>query len=144
MNDRFLLAGRNQWLAMPAWILGALALATQLVGCPGIDAKSTQYAGVQHFSPTDPSSVEILRQVPARMHEKRGEIRVEASTDPASPIGDIENKLREEGAKLGANAVVIVYDRIQPAGATIGRPWWNSSVQVIADQRMVAVAIRYQ
>jgi hypothetical protein len=144
MQDRFLLEGRSHWLSLPLWILGALALTTLLVGCPSINARSTEYAGVQHFSPTDPSSVEILRQVPPKSHEKLGEIRVDASTEPSPPIGDIENKLREEGAKLGANAVVIVYDRIQPVGANISGPWWNSSVQVITDQRMVAVAIRYE
>lgn len=141
MNDRFRFATRN---ALPLKIGGAIALALTLAGCPSINAKSTQFAGVEHFAPTDPSSVEITRTVPTRPHEKLGEIRIDASTEPSPPIADIEKKLREEGAKLGADAVVIVYDRIQPVGANISGPWWNSSVQVITDQRMIAVAIHYQ
>lgn len=123
---------------------GAIAVALTLSGCPSINTKSTEYAGVEHFAPTDAAGVEILREVPTRPHLKLGEVRVDASTEPSPPIADIENALRAEGAKLGANAVVIVYDRIQPVGANISGPWWNSSVQVITDQRMIAVAIRYQ
>lgn len=125
-------------------LLLATTMALSLIGCASINAKSTQYAGAPHFAATDPTSVEILREVPGKPHDKLGEIRIDASTEPSPPVTDIENKLREEGAKLGANAVVIVYDRIQPVGANISGPWWNSSVQVITDQRMIAVAIRYQ
>lgn len=125
-------------------LLLTAVLALVITGCASINAKSTLYAGAPHFAATDPASVEILREVPARPHDRLGEIRVDASTEPSPPVTDIENKLREEGAKLGANAVVIVYDRIQPVGANISGPWWNNSVQVITDQRMIAVAIRYQ
>lgn len=122
----------------------ATALSLALIGCANIDAKSTVFVGAPHFAPTDASAVEILRAPPTRPHDKLGEIRIDASTNPSPPVADIENKLRAEGAKLGANAVVIVYDRIQPVGANVTGPWWNSSVQVITDQRMIAVAVRYQ
>jgi hypothetical protein len=125
-------------------LLLTTALVLTLIGCASINAKSTQYVGAPHFGPTDPSCVEILREAPAKAHDKLGEIRIDASTEPSPPVGDIENKLRDEGAKLGANAVVIVYDRIQPVGANVSGPWWNSDVQVITDQRMIAVAIRYR
>jgi hypothetical protein len=115
-----------------------------LAGCANIDAKSTVYAGAPHFGPTDAASVEILRDPPTKPHDRIGEIRLDASTNPAPPVIDIENKLREEGARIGADAVVIVYDRLQPVGANVTGGWWNRSVDVITDQRMVAVAIHYR
>ncbi|MGC4075020.1 MAG: hypothetical protein QM760_21475 [Nibricoccus sp.] len=56
----------------------------------------------------------------------------------------MEDKLRSEGAKLGADAVVIVYDRVQPIGAWVTGGYWNRSVDVEKGQRIVGVAIKYK
>ena len=46
--------------------------------------------------------------------------------------------------KLGADAVVVVYDRVQPVAAYVSGPWWSRSVETISGRKVVAVAIRYQ
>jgi hypothetical protein len=120
------------------------ALTLCLAGCASIDAKSTAYPGAPHFAPTDPTGVEILREPPTRPNDRLGEIRIDASTSPSPDVGKIEQKLREEGAKLGASAVVIVHDRMQPVVTTMTGPWWRNNVDVHTDQRMIAVAIRYR
>jgi len=124
---------------------GAAALALCVAGCSSINAKSTAYVGAPHFAPTDPASVDILRSPPGKPNDRLGEIRIDASTSPSPPVNEIEQKLREEGAKLGANAVVIVHDAIQPVvTATPGGPWWRNNVDINTDQRMIGVAIRYR
>jgi len=128
---------RKLWITVAALALGA-------VGCAGMNAKSTVYPGAPHYAPTDPASVEILRAPPTRPNDRLGEIRIDASTSPSPEVSKIENKLREEGAKLGANAVVIVYDRIQPVVTSTAGPWWRNNVDISTDQRMIAVAIRYR
>jgi hypothetical protein len=91
-----------------------------------------------------PARVEILRAEPTQPHARLGEIVVDASTEPAPPITEIEDKLRTEAARLGANAVVVVVDRVQPTGAYVSGPWWGRSVDVITGRKLVGVAIRYQ
>ena len=45
-------------------------------------------------------------------HDALGEVVVDASIQPAAPIEQIEDKLRSEAAKMGADAIVIQVDRI--------------------------------
>jgi len=124
-----------------------LLLATNaclLVSCVSIDATTTQYVGAPRFPPTDSASVEILRTEPMRPHMRLGEIVIDASTEPAPPIAEVEDKLRAEAAKLGADAVVVVVDRVQPVGAFVSGPWWGRDVDVIEGRKDVGVAIKYQ
>ena len=114
-----------------------------LVGCATVDAMSTAYIGAPHPPPTDPAHVAILREPPKRAHDGLGEIVVDASTQPAPPIEQIEDKLRTEAAKLGAEAVVIVVDRVQPIGFYVYGPWWGS-VEPVMGRRVVGVAIKYR
>jgi hypothetical protein len=51
---------------------------------------------------------------------------LEISVDPAPSVADIEQRLREEGAKLGASAVFVVRDQIIPG----------------TGRKLIAVAIR--
>lgn len=122
----------------------AVACACVLAACATVDATTTQYVGVPRFAPTVPAAVQILRVEPRRPHERLGEIVVDASTDPAPPIEQVENKLREEGAKIGADAVVVVVDRIQPVGAYVSGPWWGGSIQTITGRKLIGVAIKYR
>jgi hypothetical protein len=121
-----------------------VALAAMLASCASLQATTTPYVGAPHFPPSDPSRVEIVRTEPTRPHERLGEIMVEASTNPPPPITEVEDKLRMEASKLGADAVVVVVDRIQPVGAYVSGPWWGRSVDVVTGRKLVGVAIRYQ
>lgn len=124
--------------ALPA-VGGAL-----LAACATLDATTTAYVGAPHVAPTNPATVEILRTEPTRPHDRLGEITVETSTEPAPPITEVEDKVRTEAAQLGADATVVVYDRIQPVGAYVTGPWWGRSIDTITGRKLVAVAIHYQ
>jgi hypothetical protein len=63
-----------------------------------------------------------------RPHERLGEILLDISVDPPAPMADIEQKLREEAAKWGANAVFVVRDRVVPGER----------------RNLIGVAIRYR
>jgi len=115
-----------------------------LASCATIDATVTQYAGAPRFPPTNPASVQIIRVEPIRPHERLGEIEVDASAEPAPPIAQVEDKLRAEAASIGADAVVVVVDRLQPGGAFVSGPWFGRDVDVIKGRKVVGVAIKYR
>jgi hypothetical protein len=83
-----------------------LAAAAALVagaGCSSIPVQSHQAAGASTYPPTDPGTVEILRQAPTQAYVKLGEITAEPQSS-STFITEVEAKLREAGAKMGANA----------------------------------------
>ena len=79
-----------------------------------------------------------------RPHERLGDIMVDASTEPAPPVAEIEAKLRSEAAKLGADAVVVVYDRVRTTGAFVAGPLFARSVEGVSGRKVVGVAIKYR
>jgi hypothetical protein len=131
-------------------LLLSAALAGILTSCASVDATSAQYVGVSHYPPSDPAAVQILRAQPTQPHERLGEVVIDASTDPAPPVSKVEDKVRAEAAKIGADAAVIVTDRIQPEGfyVTGGGGYWNwggnQTAEPILGRKIVAVAIKYQ
>ena len=129
---------RTYRFVMAALVAGALA------ACASVDVQTTQYVGAPIYQPTAPNSVQILRTEPTAPHDRLGEIVVDASTDPAPPVTEIERKMAEAGAKMGANAVVVVLDRVQPVGAYVTGPWWGRSVESISGRKVIGVAIRFR
>ena len=113
--------------------------------CATVSATSMQYIGSADQSPTDPARVQILKAMPAQRHERLGEISLTASTQPAPSVSNVEEKLREKAGRLGADAVVIVSDSLQPIGAYAWGSWWASdrTVYAVTGRRLVAVAIKY-
>src|SRR5215471_12492749 len=81
-----------------------------LTGCNTVSIDSKQYLGLPSYPPTNPAQIQILRKEPAEPHEQIGEVRAEPSSDSVS-TQKIEETLKNAAAKMGANAVVIVYDR---------------------------------
>ena len=111
-------------------------------GCSTVSVSSTHYLGVPVFPATDAAQVEILRKEPKRPLERLGEIILEPSGNPE--LGRIEQALRAEAAKLGANAVVVVRDETRRVGAWIDGWRWVRTSHVIYGRVIVAVAIRYK
>lgn len=126
---------------LPAMLLGALALA--LTACSSIDARTTEYVGAPHLAPTLPGNVEILRIEPTRPHVRLGEIVVDAGTDASASVSEIEQKLRSEAAGIGGDAVVVVYDRIQPVAAYVSGPLWDRDFHSIEGRKLKGIVIRY-
>jgi hypothetical protein len=112
-----------------------------LSACTTISVSSTHSLGVPQFAPTDPNAVEILRRVPKRAHEKLGEVYLEPSGSPS--VAELEEALRGEAAKLGADAAVVVFDRYKRVGTVTQGPWWARSARPIYGRTIVAVAVRY-
>ena len=107
--------------------LAALACAL-LACCAYVDATTTPYIGVPRFPAGDPATVQVLQSEPMRTHDRLGEILLDISVDPPSAVADIEQRLREETAKMGGNAVFVVRDMVNPN----------------AGRKLIAVAIRYR
>jgi hypothetical protein len=119
--------------------LGLLVLAT---GCNTVSTQTNQYLGLPTYPPTDPTTVQILRAAPTQPHVRLGEITCEPSS-MNTPVPKIEAKLQQAGAKLGANAVVIVVDRTQNMGAIVTGGWYNRQVSPVIGRVIVGVAVRY-
>jgi len=93
-----------------------------LSGCTSIIAASEPFIGAPTYPPTDPATIQILREAPSRPYEKLGEILIEPQSGNP-PVEKIEQKLREEGAKFGADALLITFDKLMPAGGTYFGGW---------------------
>ena len=108
--------------------LWAVALACALSACAYVDATTTQYVGVPRFPPTEPNTVQVLAAEPMKVHDRLGEILLDISVDPPAAVAEVEQRLREEAAKMGGNAVFVVRDMVNPS----------------AGRKLIAVAIRYR
>jgi hypothetical protein len=106
----------------------AAALACATASCAYVEATTVQYVGVPRPAPGKPAEVQVLPGEPAQRHDRLGEILLDISMDPAPPAAEIEAKLREEGAKMGANAVYVIRDLARPG----------------ADRKLIGIAIRYK
>ena len=126
-------------------LAGALTAAfLALGGCATVDAQTTAYVGVEHPAPTLASEVVVLRTEPLRPHVRLGEVLIDASVEPAPPISEVEQKLREESAKLGGDAVVVVYDHIQAVGAYVRGGVWSRDVETIEGRKLKGIVIKYR
>ena len=119
-------------------------LSTGVKRCATVEAQTTQYVGVPQYPPTIPAEVQVLRTDPTRPFVRLGEILIDASIEPAPPMAEIELKLQDEGAKLGADAVVVVYDKIATVGAYVSGPVWARDVNTIQGRKLKAIAIKYK
>ena len=113
-----------------------------VTGCNTVSINSNQYLGVQTYPPSDPAQIQILRKEPTRPHVQLGEVRAEPSSDNV-PAQKIETSMRDASAKMGADAIVIVFDRTEVTGAMVTGPWYGRTVQTIVGRVIVGVAIKY-
>jgi hypothetical protein len=129
-----------------------VALACGVCSCSTIGTHTTQYAAVPQLPPTTPNHVKILRQQPPGPYEELGTIVVDGSTEPIPPPEKFEEALRQQASDLGAEAVVVVSDRVQPDGLVGDLPpseyyrvgeYWTRSVETVSGRQIIAVAIKY-
>ena len=123
-------------------MLLAAALAASCASCSSVSSSSERLIGGPSFPPTRAENVLILRREPQKPHDRIGHVYVEPSGSP--PVSDIEQAIRVEAAKLGADAAVIVFDRTRRVGTAIEGPWWNRRAYPITGRKIIAVAIRYR
>ncbi len=132
---------KNKRMAIAAILLMIAAVLTTIAGRNYVTVNTRPYLGMPSYPPTDPASVEILRTEPLRPHERLGEITLEPQGSPS--VTEMEQKLREAAAKMGANAAVLVADRTMRMGAVVTGPWYGRQVSPEFQRFIVAVAIRY-
>jgi hypothetical protein len=106
---------RSIFLLTPVFgaIFGAIIVNA---GCASVDVTSMHYLTAPTYAPTAPASIQILNAEPKTAFQRIGEIELSGSSDPAPEEADVEKKLRMAAGKLGADAVLITADRIQPNG----------------------------
>lgn len=99
-------------------IILLIALMALAAGCatPSVVATSDRLIGAPVYPPTNPATVQIIGSQPAGPCEELGEIHIEPVTG-FPPRERIEEELRKEGARFGADTVLIIYDRTQASGA---------------------------
>jgi len=104
------------------------------------------FPGSRRYPPTSPSSVDLLREEPRRPHLAFAVIRY----DPPFGMkrGEVDWKLREKGAAIGADALVVEVDTVYRERVWVGpyRPYRGRNVHrtVVRDHIIEAVAIRYR
>jgi len=118
------------------------AAALLLTGCSSVSAESHRYIGTPESPPTDAAKVQILRHEPKRPHVKLGEIALTPSGEP--DVAEIEKALREEAAKLGGDAAVLVYDRTKRIGTYVTGGWWVQYASPIYGRAIIAAAVKYK
>ena len=104
------------------------------------------FDGRRPYPPTSARSVDLLREDPRRPHDAFAMIRY----DPPRGMSrdEVEWKLREKGAAIGADALVIEVDTVYREHVWVGpyRSYRGRRVRrtVTKDHIIEAVAIRYR
>jgi hypothetical protein len=110
----------------------------------GLETTTTPYVAAPQLAPTDPATVKIVRTEPLEPHDRLGEVMIDMSITYPPPIETVEARLAEESAKLGANGVVVVVDRVQPSDNYVTGPYWGRPMEVVTGRKTIGVAIKYK
>jgi hypothetical protein len=121
--------------------LGAAAALLAATGCSSLPVQTWQDVTMPTYPPRDPATVQILREAPTQANVKLGEITAEPQS-MSIPIAAIEAKLRQAGARMGADVVVLVVETRFTAAAMTNR-WWNGRVNSDTGEIFIGVPIRY-
>jgi ABC-type sugar transport system substrate-binding protein len=126
----------------PASALWLAAAAMAAGGCSSVNASSRTYPDAPSFAPTDPSAVEILQSDPAMPYVRLGEVTISLQNNPSRDA--IAKAVKEQAAKMGGTAAVLVYDGSQAMGAMYSGPMWAPADPTQLGQVLIAVVIRYR
>jgi hypothetical protein len=125
---------RKRSLALTALTV-VIAGVSLLAGCPAANTVRIMPAvGMPAYSPTEPATVMVLRAEPLRPFEILGHIILEP--EDVLPVPELEQKLRQAAASMGANAVVITADMSMKVG--------SHRSEAAGGQVVDAVAIRFK
>jgi len=124
------------------WVIVGVA-AMICAGCTGITASTHAYLGIPKYPPIDPAKVQILKEEPKQPIERLGEIIL--SAEGGATRDALEKELKERAGALGANAVIIVYDKTHVFPVVYVDWYWGpSSVSSEMNRNIVGVAVRYK
>jgi hypothetical protein len=121
--------------------IGVLVLVC--AGCSGITASTHAYLGIPKYPPIDPNKVQILREEPKQPIDRLGEIILGAEGGVNRDA--LEKELKRRAAELGANAVIVVYDKTHVFPVVYVDWYWGpSGVSSETHRDIVALAVRYK
>ena len=132
---------KKRWYRIPIRA-GLPALLLALCGCTSISVDTKAYLGSPNYAPSDPAKVQILAAEPKEPKERLGEVRL--STGESPPREQLEEKLRQAAAKLGADAVYVVYDKTHVFPVVYVGWAGPGGVSEETRREIVAVAIKYK
>ena len=113
-----------------------------LAGCDTISEHTNAYLGLPKYPPTQPAAVQILTTEPKQPKERLGEITLFVEGTPSRD--ELEDKLKKAAARLGADAVFVVYDKTH-IFPLVYYGWWGPGwVSEDPRRQIVAVAIKYK
>ena len=113
-----------------------------LCGCSSITVNTKAYLGSPKYPPSDPAKVAILAAEPKQAMERLGEVMLSVEGNP--PREELEAKLKQQAAKLGADAVFVVYDRNHVFPIVYSGWWGPYGVYESVRRDIVAAAIKYK
>ena len=119
-------------------------VAVLAASCSYVQPRSIRFVGRPAFPATDPATIEILPRPPMRPQDILGQVVVELEGNPSRQA--IEDELREETAKMGGSAAVLVYDRLHRVDSVWTGGLWCSGdgqIQPVVGDVISAVVIRY-
>ncbi|HTN27387.1 MAG TPA: hypothetical protein VL180_06350 [Burkholderiales bacterium] len=135
----------EKFLMNPKLLAAAAFASLALSSCATrLDTTTTPYVAAPQLAPTEPAAVKIVRTEPLEPHDRLGEVMIDMSITYPPPIEMVEAKLAEESAKLGANGVVVVVDRVQPSDNYVTGPYWGRPMEIVTGRKAVGVAIKYK
>jgi hypothetical protein len=129
-------------------LISAIMLSTAVVailattGCQSVPSSTTQDIGAPNFAASNPAQVQILRTEPTRAHVRLGKVQA-GPADPSVKVTEFEDALRKSAAKIGADAVVVIYDKTQVTGAQVVGGWMDRSIQQVEGRVVIGIAIKY-
>ena len=122
---------------------GVVGLFMFVTGCASVSQHTRAYLASPHYAPSNPAAVQILPEEPKQPKERLGEVVLTVEGEPKRD--KIEEKLREGAAKLGADAVFIVYDKVHVFPVVYYDWWWGPmGATETMDRMIVGVAIKYK
>jgi hypothetical protein len=124
-------------------VLAAVAALLALTGCNTVSTSTTGYLGAPAVPPTVAEQVQVLHQWPNEAYDSLGEITAVPSNGGVKEE-KIDRKLQKTGAKMGADAVVIVSDRAGMTGTRISGPFYDRNLKPDQGPVIIGVAIRFK
>jgi len=127
----------NSKARIPAVLAAMFTWALLAAGCASVSVDSRPYLGLPAYPPTDPATVSVLREMPARPLTKLGDITL--IPDGEVPVQQLEQKLREAASKMGADAVVLTSDDVRRSAISFRA----REIRPEHERIITAVAVKY-
>lgn len=124
-------------------IVNLIIIGLIISGCATVSTYKVQYLGIERYPQSDWKQIVILTEFPQQRYQKLGEIVANVSIEPEPAAEKIEKAIKIRAAELGADAVVLIKDRIEPIGMWLSGPRWGHVASPIYGRIIVGVAIKY-